>query len=164
MHESSVIEMGRFAAQLPPVPLKIADVGSCEVTGGTYRHLFNRPGWKYEGLDLAAGGNVDIVLKEEFNWSNVPDESYDVVISGQTLEHVRLPWMFMAEIKRITKIGGKICIIAPYSWEYHAHPIDCWRIFPDGMKALFEYCGLTVMSVWMNPPNRDTIGVARRDK
>ena len=32
--------------------------------------------------------------------------------------------------------------IAPVSWPYHEDPVDCWRIYPDGLRALYDEVGL----------------------
>jgi SAM-dependent methyltransferase len=74
----------------------------------------------------------------------IPTDSYDVVLSGQVIEHVGKIWRWMAELARVTRPGGCVITIGPASWPFHEYPIDCWRIFPDGMKALSEDCGLAV--------------------
>jgi SAM-dependent methyltransferase len=158
--------MGKFAATLPSSPLKIADVGSLNVNG-TYRPLFQKPQWEYVGLDITKGPNVDIVLEGEDEWTNVKDDAFDVVISGSTLEHTRHPWLFMKQVARIARPAALICVIAPYCWGFHAHPLDCWRIFPDGMKAVMEYNGLAVLASFMvqdddNKACGDTVGIARK--
>jgi SAM-dependent methyltransferase len=159
--------MEKFAATLPPGPLRIADVGSCDVSGN-YRNIFQRPGLAYVGLDVVAGPNVDIVLASENDWSNVPEGSFDVVISGQTLEHTRRPWLFAKSLARIVKAGGLLCVIAPYAWEYHACPIDCWRVYPEGMRAILEDAGLRIIQLEMtkNSPDLrwggDTVAVATK--
>jgi hypothetical protein len=38
-----------------------------------------------------------------------------------------------------------VITINPVSWVYHEAPIDCWRIYPEGMKALYEDASLTVL-------------------
>ena len=166
MHESTHKAMAEFAKTLPETPLKIADVGSYDVNG-TYKPIFQKQGWCYVGLDLAPGPNVDVVLASEYDWSNVPAESFDVVISGQTLEHTRNPFRFVKELARIAKRGAPVCVIAPYQWEYHPFPIDCWRVFPDGMRAALEESGLVVLKTYMteNPDPRwkgDTVGIAKK--
>jgi SAM-dependent methyltransferase len=167
MHPSSLVEMKKFVTELDPsLPLKIGDVGGMDVNG-TYRPLFDRNPWTYSGLDTGPGPNVDLVLDGEYEWKNVQDEMFDVVISGQTLEHVRHPWLFVGSLFRIVKRGGIVCVIAPYLWNYHEHPIDCWRVFPDGMKALLEWAGFekvrTYMNHGMNPNGYgDTVGIGVR--
>ncbi len=76
----------------------------------------------------------------------IPDGSYDIVLSGQVIEHVSKIWTWMRELARVTRPGGLVITVCPASWPFHEYPIDCWRIFPDGMKALSEECGLVVES------------------
>jgi SAM-dependent methyltransferase len=79
----------------------------------------------------------------------LPDSTFDVVISGQVIEHVRQPWRWMAELTRISRPGGLVITISPVSWPYHEAPIDCWRIYPEGMRAILEQVGLTVeLCLW----------------
>lgn len=168
MHKSAYNELTTFASTLSSdKPLRIGDVGSMNLNG-CLRPIFDKAPWTYIGMDLGNGPNVDIVLASENEWSNIKDNEFDVVVSVSTLEHTRYPWLFMREISRIVKVNGLVCINAPYQWEQHACPLDCWRIFPDGMKALLEYVGLEVISVYKNinsedPRYRgDTVGIGRK--
>jgi hypothetical protein len=71
------------------------------------------------------------------------------VIAGQVIEHVRRVWVWMRELARICKAGGHVIVINPVSWPYHEAPIDCWRIYPEGMKALCDEAELeVVLSRW----------------
>lgn len=79
----------------------------------------------------------------------IPDETYDIVLSGQVIEHVRKPWIWLREVTRVCKVGGLVIPVNPVSWPYHEAPIDCWRIYPEGMKALYEEAALEViLSLW----------------
>ena len=139
--------------------LNIADIGSFDVNG-TYKRFFSNPLWSYTGIDISAGKNVDIVVKEH-DWSNVVNDSYDIVVSGQTLEHVNAPWDWILKIKNICKPGGLIMIIAPWKWVIHRHPVDCWRILPDGMQYLLGvHSGLDVLEVGVI--ENDCFGVAKK--
>ena len=73
------------------------------------------------------------------------DETYDVVLSANVAEHVRKLWRWFKEQARITKPGGLVISVSPMSWPYHACPMDCWRIYPDGYRALFDEVGLEVI-------------------
>lgn len=167
MHESTYREMKKFSEILPHEALSIADVGSMDING-TYKPIFDKTPWKYTGLDIGAGRNVDRVLATPYKWSNVTDEEFDVVISGQALEHTEYPWLFAQELARIVKRGGLVCVIAPYQWEFHEFPIDCYRFFPDGMKAILTQAGLSIVTCYMAENSSDprwkgdTVGVARR--
>lgn len=151
MHKSSYENMRRFAdkylKEYEAENLKIIDIGSQDVNG-SYRNLFNKTGWKYTGADVVAGKNVDIVINDMYNWKEIKSNSYDIVISGQTLEHVEFFWITMSEIHRILKQNGMACIIAPSSGPEHKYPLDCWRFYPDGLSAVARYAGLKVVEVY----------------
>lgn len=166
MHPSAYEELEKFSKTLPGNKVVlIGDVGSYDVNG-TLRPIFAKPPWIYHGIDMAAGPNVDIVVEGEKKWA-IADNTYDVMVTVSTLEHTRFPWLVVAEMARIAKPGAIFCICAPYMWPYHAHPIDCWRIFPDGLKAIMELAGLVVDEVHMkvspgHPCTGDTIAIGRK--
>jgi SAM-dependent methyltransferase len=124
--------------------MTIADFGSQSVNG-SYRELFSHPQWKYVGIDMVAGPNVDIVLTDPYDWRQIPSASYDVVISGQTFEHVEYMWLSILEIERVLKPWGLVCLIAPSSGDEHRYPVDCWRFYPDGFRALARFAQLEVL-------------------
>ncbi len=126
--------------------LRILDLGSMAI-GGSYRSIFEADRWEYIGLDLAPGENVDFVLSDPYNWLEIESCSADVVISGQTFEHIDYFWKTMTEIARVLKPGGLCCIIAPSGGPEHKYPVDCWRFYPDGFRALALYAGLEVVTV-----------------
>ena len=170
MHDTSLAKMRAFVqgylATSGSVKLDILDVGAQSVDGhATYRPLFDSPDWRYRGLDMAAGANVDIVVADPYRWLELADASVDVVISGQALEHVDYPWRTVAEIARILKPGGVACLIAPSAGPEHRYPRDCWRIYPDGMRALAGSAGLNVVEVftdWGLMPWQDTFAVLQK--
>ena len=163
MHQQSLDQAAVFRDKyLRDEPLSIAEIGSCSDSGGSYRYTFDRPHWKYTGFDLAPGGHVDILLGDAETWT-VPEGhagKYDVVLSGQTLEHVRRPWLWFPKVVEFCRSGGLIWITAPNTWEFHEFPIDCWRIWPDGMRTLFEDSGMIELECFFLPC--DTYGVARK--
>ena len=117
-------------------PTRILDVGAQDVNG-TYKPLFRDPAWEYVGSDVEAGLNVDVVLPLRGEWP-IEAQSFDVVISGQCLEHCEFPWKVAAQIARATRLMGLVVLIAPWKHGYHPYPIDCWRILPDGIRAVME--------------------------
>lgn len=170
MHPTSLNKMQAFVEaylkEFENSSLFILDVGSQRISGNpTYRPFFNKPRWKYLGLDMIQGQNVDIVVKDPYNWLEIEDNFFDVVISGQAFEHIEFPWLTIKEIFRILKPGGLACIITPSSGPEHKHPYDCWRIYPDGMIALARWGGFRAVEVftdWGLDPWRDTFGVFQK--
>lgn len=145
----------------PNKKLKILEVGSMDVMAHKnmiFRRYFTNKNWEFVGLDIEQGKNVDIVSKDLYNYP-FPDNCFNVVISGSTLEHVEDIYKFIGEISRIAK--DLVFVIAPNSCPYHAYPIDCWRIYPDGMRFLLEKIGgLNVLECKV--VKNDTFGIAKK--
>lgn len=153
MHESSYISMQRFYNKYvadTTQKVSVLDVGSQLIDGqqglGSYKNIFEGNELvEYVGCDMVEGLNVDILLADPYNWSNIEENSFDFVITGQMLEHVEYPWHTLIEINRVLKPGGICCVIAPSAGAMHNYPLDCFRYYPDGMAALAKYAGLEVI-------------------
>lgn len=161
MHPTAYADAEQFARKyLKPEHRLIADIGALDVNG-TLKPIFAQDGRIYHGMDLFAGPNVDVVLTREYGWSEHFVEVYDVVVSTQTMEHVRHPWLWMSDLARIAKPGGLIYVCAPNTMPFHECPIDCWRVWPSGMRAVMEYVELDVIECYKNQWC-DTTGIARK--
>jgi SAM-dependent methyltransferase len=161
MHQHSLDLMAEFRRDhLDPRKndaLTILDLGSQDFNG-SYREVLANPRWRYIGLDLTPGPNVDVVLRDAYDWRELQSESADVLVSGQTFEHTEFFWETMSEIARVLKPGGLCCIIAPSCGPEHRYPRDCWRIFPDGFAAVARYAHLEVLdsrTQWEDLPGYD---------
>jgi SAM-dependent methyltransferase len=115
--------------------LEILDIGSQDING-SYKSLFINTNWNYRGLDMVEGFNVDIVSESAYDFGI--HEKFDVIVSGNCLEHVKAPWLWIKEIEKVINKGGLICLITPFSIGEHRYPVDCWIILPDGYKYLLE--------------------------
>lgn len=152
MHKGSLLRMAWFAEKFIPQGgprLKILDVGSCNVNG-TYRDFLPADRFDYTGLDMAAGPNVDVVPEFLYSWSELEDDAFDIVISGQVFEHAEFFWLTAAEMTRVLKKDGLMCVIAPNGFAEHRYPVDCWRFFTDGMIAIARYLNLEVVHAHTN--------------
>ena len=111
MHDSSLRKIEAFCRDYLGAhrasALEIVDLGARNVDGmRTYRRFFDAPAWRYRGLDIEPGPNVDLVVADPYRWDGLPESSIDVLISGQTLEHVEFPWLTMEQIARVLRGGS----------------------------------------------------------
>jgi SAM-dependent methyltransferase len=138
-----------YASKEPKQNIKVLDIGSYDVNG-TYKEFFPSPHYEYYGLDMVSGPNVDIVEKNPYQWKDLGTDTFDIVISGQTFEHVEFFWVTMSEMARVLKKGGLMCLIVPNGFGEHRCPVDCYRFFSDGVVALARYVSLEPLHAHTN--------------
>ncbi len=128
--------------------IKVLEIGP-DTFPSTYRSLADEVSVSsWDTLDVCENASLTYQKSPEYQFP-IPSESYDVVLSGQVIEHVRKPWTWVRELARITRPGGLVITIGPVSWPYHEVPVDCWRIYPEGMRALYEDANLLILhSSW----------------
>jgi SAM-dependent methyltransferase len=101
---------GRGAAAEDPVPWRRA----LRDLRGERRHVI--------GVDLDPAAAVNPIIDEfrliEAARLPVPDEHVDVCIADVVVEHVDDVDAFFAEIARVLKPGGSVCIRTPNAWNY----------------------------------------------
>lgn len=118
--------------------------------------------------DMRKAEGLTYFIEDPYNYP-IPDETYDLIISANVFEHVPKIWTWMKELARICRTGGKIATICPVSWKYHQVPVDCWRAYPDGVKAVYEEAGLKVLTSWWgcmeeSGTQKDTVVVGIKEK
>lgn len=163
MHASSIARMEKFAELCANIykgqaNVLILDVGG---VGKSYRDVFNKYlGGKatYKTMNIKSGVQIhardcDIVVEKAYDWKEIAANTYDIVISGQTFEHIEYPWLTMLEIRRVLNDGGWTCIIAPSHWPEHKAPLDTFRYYQDGMNALARYAGLKILYCGADHPS-----------
>ena len=167
MHSNSLAAFYKYGLPYFKADMKVLEVGpdphwSCkqfvEQAGCRYQYS---PGWPpsaprsggavrsqaepgNEGA-LADPGRVS--MRNEYAFDS-PEGAFDIVFSANVIEHVRKPWQWLPELARITRAGGLLICVNPVSWPYHEAPVDCWRLFPEAYRALFEEAGLEHVFSW----------------
>jgi SAM-dependent methyltransferase len=85
-----------------------------------------------------------------------PQDTFDVVICEQVLEHVVDPFGAAENLRALCKPGGHVVVTTPFLVRVHELPMfgmrDYWRFTPRGMTVLLERAGLEVVDVgsWGN--------------
>lgn len=67
----------------------------------------------------------------------VEDETFDVVLCTQVLEHAGVPDQAVTELYRVTKPGGRVLASTHGVQVYHPAPEDHWRWTHTGLELLF---------------------------
>ena len=137
MHLNSDLLFKKYLVKYFDSTSKVLEIGPAGYPSHYYKAV-NLSGIEWHTLDISsshsAGGHenpLHIVSKDEYHYP-INDEQFDIVLSGQVMEHVKKIWLWIDELKRVTRKNGLIIVISPISWTYHEFPVDCWRIYPDG--------------------------------
>jgi SAM-dependent methyltransferase len=134
---------------LPQSSGLIVDVG-CGAQ--PYRSLLN-PKASYQGIDYVGArchfgyDMPDTTYYEGDRWP-LSDESVDLVLTTETLEHVSNPPIFLAEAFRCLKPGGRVLLTVPFAARWHFVPHDYWRFTPSGLRLLLSTAGFSDIQVF----------------
>lgn len=98
----------------------------------------------YVSVDISASSKTNIL--GDINMLSIKDDSIDVVICTEVLEHIENPQKALGEIKRVLKQGHCLIITTPFVWGIH-DTIDFYRWTRTGIVNLlgnynFEICNL----------------------
>jgi SAM-dependent methyltransferase len=143
MHTNSRLLFARYAAPLFYSGAKVLEIGP-DGFPSSYRRLVSASDLAWHTLDICDNAKLTHPRSPPYAFP-IPDGCYDIVLAGNVIEHVKRIWLWTKELARVCAPGGKIILLAPVSWPYHPSPVDCWRIYPDGMEALLQDAGLEVI-------------------
>lgn len=149
MHPNSQALFDRYAKPLFASKMRVLEVAP--EGGNTLCRSVNDPSITWEAINLEPADKSYVIARREGLIIThdpyvypIASDTYDVVVSANVFEHVPKPWRWVPELARVCKPGGKVITLAPLNWGYHAEPIDCWRAYPEAMKAVYEDAGLIV--------------------
>lgn len=132
------------AANLKPNEVKgkrVIEVGSYNMNGSLRPVVSAWEPAEYIGVDMIPGPGVDIVCDADDVLRKFGKERFDIVISTETIEHVRHWRTVISNLKNLCVPGGVIlattCMPGHY---YHPHPDDFWRYTPEDFKEIFGDC------------------------
>lgn len=144
-------------SQMVP-PRRVLEIGSraainqeemCDL-----RPLF--PSSEYVGVDMQKGPGVDMVA--DATALPFPDNSFDLVLCLETLEHCDEPWKVVSEIERVSKKNGGIILSSQQNFPLHMHPSDYFRYTPYGLSSLIKNKTKKIM-MGISPPFDNEVGL-----
>ena len=119
---------------------RVLEVGSKYVNGSVrpFMERFLKPD-EYIGIDIEPGKFVDMVVPAEDIVKRFGEESFDVIISTELLEHVRDWRVVINNMKASVKREGYVYITArSHGFPYHGSPHDFWRYEADDIRRIFS--------------------------
>lgn len=144
-------------------PLAIDGVRCLDVGCGNrpYEYLFARG--SYTGIDVEYSGRpLNMKQPDHFYDGNVlpfQNDSFDMVISTQVLEHVPNPLSMLKEMARVCKPEGVMVISLPFVYQEHEEPFDYFRFTRFGIAELLNKAGLRIETMKRDSGALETIAI-----
>ncbi|KAF0111871.1 MAG: type 11 methyltransferase [Chloroflexi bacterium] len=124
-----------------PADAKILDVGAGH---GDFADIFK--GRNYYALDIVPYPEVDVVA-DLGKINPFKDNSFDMVVMMNVLEHVYESRELLNSIAKIVAPGGSIVIAVPFLLKVHQAPFDFSRFTPYFLEKMAAEAGLYVASL-----------------
>lgn len=138
-------------AALTPAGARVLDVGAGV---GPYRPLFAH--CEYRAHDFAQepatmGHYTPLDYVSDIGSIPAPDDSFDVVLCTEVLEHVPEPIAAVRELARILRPGGRLLLSAPLGSILHQEPFHFYGGYtPHWYRRFLPEAGLVVQAVEAN--------------
>ncbi len=113
-----------------------SDKKALEIGSGGSLYGYNNLFPNLTTVDVDPKRSPDVVADAH----NLPfdDESFDIVLSVDVLEHLRDPRQAISEMKRVLKKEGRVILTTRFVYPIHDSPHDYWRFTKYGMQELFK--------------------------
>src|SRR6266498_3525701 len=146
MHPSIIdLFAGGFLTRDEIAGKTILEVGSYDVNGSVRPIIETHGPASYLGVDGQAGPRVDRVVDCGDLLATFGDQTFDVVVTTEMLEHVADWRRCMANLAAVITEGGLLVLTTRSpGFPYHGYPDDFWRYTPEVMGRILEALGLEV--------------------
>ena len=94
-------------------------------------------GWEYVNIDESTHPD-HLCPADEIP---VADETFDMVLMTEVLEHCPDPNGVLREVCRVMKPGGFLFLTVPFIWPMHTVPHDEYRYTPFALNRMLEQAG-----------------------
>jgi ubiquinone/menaquinone biosynthesis C-methylase UbiE len=90
-------------------------------------------------LDIDPNSDADYIADLcNTNTEIIPNDTFDLIICSEVLEHTNNPFYAVNELRRILKPKGLVCVSTPFNFRIHGPLPDNWRFTIHGLKVLFS--------------------------
>jgi SAM-dependent methyltransferase len=109
MHSNSSWLFKKYAVPAFHDGQRVLEIGP-DSFPSTYEQLASKPHEPWELIDLFDRPNLTYRATTPYNYP-IPDNRFDVVLSGSVMEHIPAPWNWIKEVARVCKPGGTVITI-----------------------------------------------------
>lgn len=115
---------------------------------------------QYLGVDIIQSNQNQVDILCAANKIPLVDNSFDTVISTQTVEHVEDHQGLINEAYRLLKPNGHFIISGPMYWPLHEEPYDFFRFTKYGFRHILEKAGFEIIESKANGGTWSVVGQA----
>ena len=117
---------------------RVLEVGALDVNGSCRAWLETLEPASYVGVDLVLGPGVDELCAAERLAEKFGEQSFDLVVATELLEHVHDWRGAIHAMKAVLRPGGALLLTTRSpGFPYHGAPLDFWRFEPAHLEAMF---------------------------
>lgn len=115
-----------------PKGTSVLDVGCGD---GPYWNLNKELNWT--GIDIYSTEKTNYLINKDGTYP-IREESFDIVICTQVIEHVSNFDLLASEVFRVLKPGGTLILNAPFLYPFHGMPHDEFRYTTSSLTRIFN--------------------------
>jgi SAM-dependent methyltransferase len=120
-------------------PSKILEIGSLNVNGSLRANILKLKPVSYTGVDIVPGKDVDLICNVTNLLKTFRENSFEIVLATELLEHVFSWKSAVSNIKALCKPNGYILITTRSpGFPYHCYPNDYWRYTVENFSQIFS--------------------------
>jgi SAM-dependent methyltransferase len=152
LHPSAYTFATRTLAEEDVRDKRVVEAGAYNYNGSARDALSVHGPASYLGTDAQPGPGVDLVCPAEKLPDVLGEDSADILITTEMLEHAEAWRAAVTGMVQILAPGGLLLLTTRSpGFPYHPHPGDHWRFTVDHMDGIAEACSLEVVRLEPDP-------------